>query len=51
MALSTLAAPALLGLERPENLCPVTLSPNGPIHVAPTCPSQQARETLTWAPG
>lgn len=30
MALPTRAAPALLGLERLENLCPCDLSPDGP---------------------
>ncbi|ELK18273.1 hypothetical protein PAL_GLEAN10009495 [Pteropus alecto] len=49
MALPTLAAPALLGLETPENLCPCDLSPNGPHQHVPHLPQQRAEETQTWA--
>lgn len=41
MALPSLAAPALLGLERLENLCPCDLSPNGP-HLHFSCPPRAA---------
>lgn len=49
MALPTLAAPALLGLETPENLCPYDLLPNGPHQHVPHLPQQRAEETQTWA--
>lgn len=43
MALPTLAAPALLGLETPENLCPCDLSLNGSHQHCPHPPAAAGR--------